>query len=107
MVAVFHGWPEIAMRQTVEVSQVLFPNRLIQMIFGQEIALDFRGSGGAFAVERSSRSKMHQKKSYRANHQHDRNSKSEPSQKIHPPSINKEKVKRKKEKVLGDQQQIA
>jgi hypothetical protein len=52
MVAVFERRPEVAVEDAAEVAQVLAQEGFIEVVFGVEIALDFRGGGDALAVER-------------------------------------------------------
>ena len=53
MVAVFQRDAEIAVCQVAKIADVLFPDRLVEMILGLEAALDFRRGRGTFTVERA------------------------------------------------------
>ena len=52
--------PKSPCSQTAEIAQILFPDRFIEMIFGLQIAFDFRRGRRAFAVERAAGREMHQ-----------------------------------------------
>ena len=73
VVAVFERDAEIAVRQIAQIADVLFPDRLIEMIFRLEVALDFRRRRRAFTVERPAGREMHQAERQRADDQQQRN----------------------------------
>src|SRR5215210_6745327 len=54
MVAILHRRAKIAARKIAEVTEVLFPQWFIEVVFGFERPLDFRRSRFAFLIKRTS-----------------------------------------------------
>ena len=73
--------PQISRAPDRRGSAVLFPDRFVQMIFGLEVALDFRRRGRALAVKRAAGREMHEHKRQRADDQQQRNRKGRRSEK--------------------------
>ena len=61
VVAIFERRAKIAVRpDRPGNAQILFPDRFVEMIFGLQVAFDFRRRRRAFAVERPAGRDMHQ-----------------------------------------------
>ena len=72
MIAVFHGRPEIAVEDAAEIAAVLLQHRLVQVVFGAEMALDFRRGGFALAVKRPARHGVDQQEGQEADQEQQR-----------------------------------
>src|SRR5205823_4294245 len=83
MVAVFHRSPEIPSGEVAEITEVLVPDRLIQVVFGLEVALDFRRSRFAFLVKRPARGRVHQDEGQETNEDQQRNQEEEALENVH------------------------
>ena len=83
MIAVFEGRPEIAVENAAEIAEVLLPERFVQVVFGAQVALDFRRSRFAFAIKRPARHRAHQGKGQEADDQQQRDQKENAFQEIH------------------------
>ena len=75
VVAVFQRSAQIAMRDPVEEIEVLFPDRLIQMIASGQILFDLLRGWFAFGVKGPTRSYPHQAESQKTDHQYERDQK--------------------------------
>ena len=72
VIAVFQRHPEIAMGQIPQITEVLFPDGLIKVVFGFEIPFDLRRRGFAFAIKRAAGGEVNQDERQRADDQQQR-----------------------------------
>jgi hypothetical protein len=83
MVAVLERRPEIAVQDAAEVAEVLLPERLVEVVLGAQVALDFRRRRLAVAVKRPARHGPHQGEGQEADDQQQRNQKENALDEVH------------------------
>ena len=69
MVPVFEGRSQVPVREVAEKSQILFPDRFIEMIFRLQLPFDLRRCGFALSIKRAAGGDAHQEKGEEADGQ--------------------------------------
>src|SRR5713101_5939504 len=83
VIAVFKRGTEVAVQQIAQIAKVLFPERLVQMVFRFDVTLDFRRSRRPFFVKGSAGGDMHQQEGEQTDNNQQRDHANQTPDEIH------------------------